>query len=164
MAPASLPELPEPTRIRLGYLLRSGDRQVWVQVARRADGAETGAIGVNGPADLAIDEFVYGVPPDDAAFMLDHLCAAGQVQKVRCVLAVDGHVFTAAVYGGHLEGLATAEADLGPSGGAVALPPWVVADVTGDRRFTDTALSQLSTRAAAALVREVISVALRTGS
>src|SRR5947208_7991511 len=57
-------------------------------------------------------EFEYPIPPDDARFMLRHLCTPPLIEKVRHELDLSPGMWTVDVFGGANAGLVLAEIEL----------------------------------------------------
>lgn len=81
--------------------------------------------------------------------------AADELAKTRHTVRLGGHRWAVDVFEGHLRGLVTAELDLGADGRRPdALGLDVLAEVTGDERFTGGALARTSPDALADLLAE----------
>lgn len=85
-------------------------------------------------------EFEYPIPADDAAAMLEHLCTADPIDKVRYEVTSGGHLWEIDVFAGANAGLVVAEVELPTADTEVALPEWVGPEVTEDRRYLNTSL------------------------
>lgn len=130
------------TRLRQGYLPTTGDFSVRVRV----DSAGA-AFTLKGPTQGAVRlEFEYQIPRDDGLEILEKMCAAGTVDKVRYVVLHAGHRWEVDEYLADNEGLITAEVEaqtLADLDRAVATrPPWVGDEVTEDPRFFNSALAK----------------------
>ena len=80
-------------------------------------------------------EFEYPIPLQDANDMLEALCQSAVVEKVRYLLAHEGHTWEVDVFEGSNEGLVVAEVELDSEGEAFTLPSWVSEEVTDDVRY-----------------------------
>ncbi|MGZ4654468.1 hypothetical protein [Oryzihumus sp.] len=80
---------------------------------------------------------------------------ADELAKTRHIVLLGGHRWAVDVFEGHLRGLVTAELDLGADGERPdELGLDVLAEVTGEERFTGGALARTSADALAQLLRE----------
>lgn len=105
---------------------------------------EQGFLTLKGPSHgCARDEFEYPIPLHDAYAMLDCYCRRFRIYKTRYEIPYGGHVFEVDVFHGPLAGLVVAEVELLSEGEAVAIPPWLDREVTGDPRYGNYALAQL---------------------
>lgn len=64
------------------------------------------------------------------------------MEKVRCEVDFEGLTWEVDVFGGDNAGLVIAEVELDDEHRAVSLPPWIGAEVTGDHRYANSALSR----------------------
>jgi adenylate cyclase len=121
--------------IEQGYL--SGAGPVSVRV-RLQDGV--GTLTVKGDRDgIARDEFEYEIPASDAVDML-RLCVLPPIVKKRHELVHGGKLWQVDVFEGRLTGLVLAEIELAEETEAFARPGWLGREVTGDRRYRNSAL------------------------
>jgi CYTH domain-containing protein len=128
----------KPTAIRQGYLL-SGPGHV---VRVRTYGEQAFLTIKSGGAGMSRLEFEYEIPVADATVMLDALCPRPLIEKTRFAVDVDGTHWVVDVFFGDNEGLVLAEVELESETQQVALPPWAGAEVTGDPRYFNAALSE----------------------
>ncbi|MBL8097016.1 MAG: CYTH domain-containing protein [Anaerolineales bacterium] len=123
---------------RQGYLMADGGLTVRV---RRA--GEHGYLTIKGPASgPERPEFEYEIPVVDADAMLANLVRGGLVDKLRYRRLYHGLVWEVDEFLGDNAGLIVAEVELERADQPVTLPPWVGAEVTADRRYTNAALSR----------------------
>jgi adenylate cyclase len=87
-------------------------------------------------------EFEYEIPEVDARFMLDHLCLAEPVVKVRHLLGRSPGVWTVDEFGGGNHGLVLAELEWPGERQSATLPAWLGLDVTEDDRFANSYLQE----------------------
>jgi adenylate cyclase len=87
-------------------------------------------------------EFEYRIPPDDARFMLRHLCAPPLVEKVRYELDLAPGAWTVDVFGGANAGLVLAEIELPDDASVPDLPSWLGTEVTQDNRYANSELHE----------------------
>jgi adenylate cyclase len=133
--PKKLPPLPKPMIIKQGYIPAD---EVTVRV-RLID--EKAFLTLKGKTDrLTRSEFEYPVPRDDAVAMLGELCAPPLIEKKRYRLLYEGHVWEVDIFEGGNRGLFLAEVELGSEEESVTLPPWVIKEVSYDRRYSNANL------------------------
>ncbi len=126
------------TPYRQGYLAIA--RECTVRVRISGDGAW---LTVKGPArGLTRLEFEYGIPPADAAAMLEELCPHPPIEKTRYRIPFGGLVWEVDEFHGANEGLVLAEVELEREDQPVELPPWVGREVTGDPRYLNAYLAE----------------------
>ena len=95
------------------------------------------------PSGWSRSEFEYEIPLADAEAMLREFCGARIVEKRRYRLpAGDGLVWEVDEYFGRNEGLFTAEIELPDPESSFFRPDWLGAEVSGDPRYTNGALSR----------------------
>lgn len=87
-------------------------------------------------AELGIErrEFEYPLPRPDAEVMLRDLCH-GQVEKVRHLVPVEGHVFEIDEFLGDNAGLVVAELELSTAHAPFPHPPWLGREVSHMPRY-----------------------------
>ncbi|MEZ4386844.1 MAG: CYTH domain-containing protein [Candidatus Krumholzibacteriia bacterium] len=125
------------TRMRQGYLCTAKERTVRVRVA-----GPTAWLTIKGEAQGARRaEYEYPIPPADAEDLL-RLCEPTLIEKTRYRLEHAGHVWEVDVFAGANAPLVVAEVELRAVDEAVALPAWLGAEVTGDRRYQNSQLSR----------------------
>lgn len=128
--PAALPDLPEPQVIRQGYIpaddatvrVRTKNKKAFLTLKGKAKG-------------LVRSEFEYEIPYGDGLAMLGELCAPPLIEKRRYELAFEDHVWELDVFEGENAGLFLAEIELESEDETFALPPWIVREVTHDKRY-----------------------------
>ena len=123
------------TEIAQGYLSRDPQRTVRVRMAG-ARGYLT-VKGVTHGASRA--EYEYEIPPEDARAMLA-LCDPPLVEKTRYVMDAAGRRWEVDVFHGANAGLVVAEVELPSETAEVTLPEWVECEVTGEKRYYNSAL------------------------
>lgn len=87
-------------------------------------------------------EFEYEIPACHASEMLDELCEGRVVDKVRHIEPYRGHRWEVDVFRGSNQGLIVAEIELVAADEAFEMPPWAGDEVTDDRRYLNSYLSQ----------------------
>jgi CYTH domain-containing protein len=124
--------------IRQGYLSNSRERTVRVRI--KGERAWITVKGINVGASRP--EFEYPIPPEDAAWMLDHLCEKPQIDKTRHVVRQNGCAFEIDEFHGENAGLVIVEVELEGEDQEVDLPEWVGAEVTGDARYYNSNIAR----------------------
>ena len=76
------------------------------------------------------------------AEMLLKLCLPGAIEKTRFIVPFGGLTFEVDVFGGENEGLTMAEVEIDRPDRPVQLPDWIGQEVTGDKRYYNSYLSQ----------------------
>lgn len=129
--------LPPGAAIRQGYLAVDGT----VEVRVREIGDEAVLTIKAGHGEERVEEEVPISPERFAA--LWPLTAGRRVSKTRHRLAFDPHVVEVDVYDAPLAGLLVAEVEFASSQASreFAPPPWLGAEVTGDRRYANASLA-----------------------
>lgn len=125
--------------IRQGYLVDGGGTGMTVRVRRLGEDA---FLTLKSPGLLARAEFEYKIPLAEAEAMLGGHCVGPLIDKTRTRVRHDGLVWEVDVFAGPLAGLVMAEVELDAADQHVALPSWVGAEVTRDKRFQNAALSR----------------------
>ena len=116
---------------RQGYLSTEPGRSVRVRMA-----AGKGFLTIKGKTVNATRaEYEYVIPSQDAAAMLDELCARPLIEKTRYLIEYQGLVWEVDEFEGENAGLVVAEVELASEDQVVALPAWVGKEVTGDPRY-----------------------------
>ena len=94
-------------------------------------------------SDGVRSEFEYAIPVADAQAMLKEFCGSRMVDKIRyCIEAPNDRVWEIDEYLGDNAGLFTAEIELDDINEPFDVPEWLGIEVTGDRRYTNGALSR----------------------
>ncbi|QZA77507.1 CYTH domain-containing protein [Deefgea tanakiae] len=123
------------TRIAQGYLCTDPERTV--RVRTKGEAAFLTIKGKN--AGISRAEFEYAIPVADALAMLQ-LCP-NVLDKTRHLVNVDGHTFEVDEFHGANAGLIVAELELSSEDAAYPQPAWLGAEVSGDTRYYNSALS-----------------------
>ena len=92
---------------------------------------------------IARSEFEYAIPADDALAMMQELCAPPLIEKKRYEVMYEGHLWELDFFEGENAGLFLAEVELQREDETVALPPWVIEEVTQDKRYYNANLRLL---------------------
>ncbi|MDB4123903.1 CYTH domain-containing protein [Schleiferiaceae bacterium] len=121
---------------RQGYLSYDSERTVRVRATE-----VTGYLTIKGITEgLTRDEFEYEIPLADALALLQ-LCERPAVEKKRYIVPNGAHVWEIDVFEGVNEGLVVAEIELGSEDEAFDKPNWLGNEVSGDRKYSNSALS-----------------------
>lgn len=126
-------------RITQGYLCAMPDRTVRIRIK-----GNKGFITIKGKSDengLSRFEWEKEITTDDAAQLL-RLCDVGVIDKVRYEVEFEGKTFEVDVFEGENEGLVLAELELSSEDELFAKPVWLGDEVTGDKRYYNSYLSQ----------------------
>ncbi|WP_348946565.1 CYTH domain-containing protein [Chitinibacter sp. FCG-7] len=124
------------TRIAQGYLNAEPARTVRVRVK-----GEVGFLTIKGKNDgISRLEFEYPIPASDALDMLK-LCP-NVLDKTRHLVAIEGYTFEIDEFHGANSGLIVAEIELSSETEAFPQPAWLGAEVSGDARYYNSALSE----------------------
>lgn len=120
-----------------GYLSTVPERTVRVRIAN-----EVAFITVKGIVEgLTRPEFEYRVPVEDAREMMK-LCEQPPIIKRRYDVPVGAHVWEVDVFEGANAGLIVAEVELQVEDEPFVMPDWVGAEVSADRRYSNSRLAQ----------------------
>jgi len=121
---------------RQGYLSYDSERTVRVRATE-----VTGYLTIKGITEgLTRDEFEYEIPLADALALLQ-LCERPSIEKKRYIVPNGAHVWEVDVFEGVNEGLVVAEIELGSEDEAFDKPNWLGNEVSGDRKYSNSALS-----------------------
>ena len=118
-----------------GYLSRDPKRTVRIRIAGM-QGYLTIKGETHGAARL---EYEYEIPAEEARELLA-LCEQPLVEKTRYRETVAGHVWEVDVFHGANAGLVVAEIELASEAENFPLPTWAGAEVTGEKRYYNSAL------------------------
>ena len=121
---------------RQGYLSYDSERTVRVRATE-----VTGYLTIKGITEgLTRDEFEYEIPLADALALLQ-LCERPAIEKKRYIVPNGAHVWEVDVFEGVNEGLVVAEIELGSEDEAFDKPNWLGNEVSGDRKYSNSALT-----------------------
>ena len=70
------------------------------------------------------------------------LCEKGIIDKIRYEIPVEKHIFEVDVFSGENEGLVIAEVELLDENEAFEKPNWLGKEVTGDKKYYNSYLSE----------------------
>jgi CYTH domain-containing protein len=86
-------------------------------------------------------EFEYGIPVDEAQEMMK-LAVSNPVEKIRYKIIHEGFLWEVDVFSGKNEGLVIAELELESENQVFPQPDWLLSEVSGDRRYYNSYLSE----------------------
>ena len=87
-------------------------------------------------------EWEYPIPLPDAAELLDRLCERPLIEKYRRRIEHAGFVWEVDEFLGENAGLVVAEIELPAEDTVFDKPNWIGREVTGDKRYYNSALSR----------------------
>ena len=124
-------------KIAQGYLQHDEKKVVRVRIR-----GEQGFLTIKGKNDgICRLEFEYEIPITDAQEMLC-LCESGVIEKTRYEIFFQGFVWEVDEFKGENEGLLLAEVELKSIAEKPNLPNWVMEEVSHDKRYFNSYLSQ----------------------
>ncbi len=124
------------SRLAQGYL--SAHPEATVRVRLR-DGR--GYLTVKSPNRGAErSEWEYEIPANDAGELLQ-ISETAVIDKTRHLIDFGGHTWEVDEFHGPLTGLVIAEVELTDPNEAIALPPWLGEEVTGNPQYYNSALA-----------------------
>ncbi len=114
---------------RCSIRVRVGGEHAWLNLKGRVHGATR-------------PEYEYPIPLLEANEILDTLCAAGHVEKVRHWVPYAGQEWEVDEFLGANAGLVVAELEMDDESLEFARPPWLGREVTDDVRYYNSYLAQ----------------------
>ncbi len=90
---------------------------------------------------IARPEFEYEIPIEDAEEMMK-LAISSPVEKIRYKILHEGFLWEVDFFLGKNEGLVIAEIELESEDQKFHLPDWISTEVSGDRRYYNSSLSE----------------------
>lgn len=129
----------ESHRMTQGYICRESGRTVRVRIS---DGRGWLTIkGASSGNGLSRYEWEKEIPADEAERLLV-LCMEGTIDKTRYIVPFEGHSFEVDEFYGDNEGLTVAEVELENETEPFSRPEWLGKEVTGDRRYYNSMLTE----------------------
>ena len=123
---------------RQGYLSYDSERTVRVRATE-----VSGFLTIKGiTTGLTRDEFEYEIPLADALALLQ-LCERPAIEKKRYLVPHGAHIWEIDVFEGVNAGLIVAEIELQSEEEAFEKPTWLGEEVSGQRKYSNSALSLL---------------------
>ena len=132
--PGQAPRVERSVRLRQAYL------SLTPEVRIRTSGLAS-SITVKSGSGIVREEYEYKIPEVDAVTLME-LSPWLILEKVRGFTEFKGLEWVLDSYMGDNEGLFVAEVELGDPEQYVALPPWIVEEVTNDDRYLSSSLAQ----------------------
>lgn len=121
---------------RQGYLSNSPAASVRVRIAN-----EQATLNIKGMTiGTHRPEYEYRIPLQDAAELLDQLCARPIIEKTRHFVDFAGKTWEIDEFAGENAGLIVAEVELDEIGEPFQRPTWAGADVSGIERYYNVSL------------------------
>ncbi len=132
---SKLPPLPKGKKITQGYLLAHSP-SIRVRIA-----GDKAFLTIKGKPQnhISRSEFEYEIPLDDGVELLKE-CKELIISKTRYEIEYHGHLWEIDVFENENEGLVVAEIELENEDEEFILPPWVTAEVSKDKRYTNANL------------------------
>ncbi|GMQ83764.1 MAG: CYTH domain-containing protein [Gammaproteobacteria bacterium] len=87
-------------------------------------------------------EYEYPIPAEDAAELLQELCADNRIDKTRYHVHHAGHLWEVDVFEGANAGLVVAEIELNDEQEVFETPPWLGEEVSHDPRYYNMNLAK----------------------
>jgi adenylate cyclase len=129
-------ELAAGIRYSQGYLRSGNEQTVRVRIA-----GEEAFLTIKGKTDgISRMEFEYPIPVEDAKILLAELCEQPIIEKKRYRINYQGFVWEVDEFFGENEGLLVAEIELESENQKFSKPPWIGAEVSLDRRYSNGSL------------------------
>lgn len=127
-----------PTRYFQGYLSQDPERTVRIRIIP----GKKAVLTIKGPmSGISRDEFEYDIPSSDAITLLS-MSKNLIIEKNRHIVDHDGMTWEIDEFLGNNVGLVIAEIELESEDQEIDLPGWVGTEVTDDRRYYNSNLSQ----------------------
>ncbi|MGI9525285.1 MAG: CYTH domain-containing protein [Hyphomicrobiaceae bacterium] len=128
--------------IKQAYLSSNGRFSARVRIKGQGAGESATFTIKAARAGLQRAEFEYVIPTADALEMMP-LRHGAIIEKVRHVVPFEGMEWEIDVFLGQNTGLTVAEVELQTEDQEIALPSWIGAEVTSDRRYYNSSLTVL---------------------
>lgn len=121
------------------FLSKNPERVVRIRIKDKA--AFLTIKGISNAQGTIRREWEYPIPLEDAASMLK-ICEPGKIEKYRYCIPSGNHTFEVDVFEGENQGLIVAEVELQDENEAFLKPSWLGEEVTGDKAYYNSALSE----------------------
>ena len=112
-----------------------------VRIRIKNDKAYITIKGETNESGLSRYEFEKEILVDEAKELM-LLCRSGKIDKTRYNVRVGNHIFEVDEFHGDNEGLTIAEVELGSENESYDIPEWLGDEVTGDKKYYNSYLSQ----------------------
>lgn len=126
-------------KICQGYLVADPQRTVRVRI--KGDKGYLTIKGASTADGLSRFEWEKEIAANEAEMLLK-LCLPGAIEKTRYIVPFGGLTFEVDEFFGENAGLVMAEVELKSATQQVSLPEWIGQEVTGDKRYYNSYLSQ----------------------
>jgi len=127
---------PEGKHYRQGYILSDDIKTIRVRVTD-----EHGYITIKGKTKgISRLEYEYTIPVNEGVELLNNF-AVSELEKIRYCINYEGKVWEVDEFLGDNQGLLIAEIELDDEAETFKLPPWITVEVTGDKKYYNSALS-----------------------
>ncbi len=127
----------EGTRLVQAYLSIDPNPTVRIRIA-----GEKAFLTIKGRSEtISRPEFEYKIPVDEAQEMMN-LAISNPVEKIRYKIMHEGFLWEVDVFSGKNKGLVIAELELESENQTFPRPDWLLAEVSGDRRYYNSFLSE----------------------
>ena len=126
-------------RIAQGYLSSILERTVRVRI--KGDKGFLTIKGASNESGLSRFEWEKEIPVVEATALLK-LCEKGVIDKTRFEVKIGNHIFEVDEFYGENEGLIIAEIELQSESETFEKPDWIGKEVTTDKRYYNSCLSQ----------------------
>jgi len=121
------------------FLNRNPERTVRIRI--KDDMAFLTVKGISNKEGTTRREWEYSISVSDAKEMLN-ICEEGVIEKWRYLIPIDNHIFEVDVFEGENIGLVVAEVELETEEESFQKPAWLGEEVTGDKSYYNSNLSQ----------------------
>lgn len=125
-------------KIAQGYLSSVPERTVRVRI--KGDKGFVTVKGISSDSGMSRFEWEKEIPVDEAENLLK-LCEKGIIDKIRFNVTIGNHTFEVDEFHGENEGLIIAEIELNSENEAFEKPNWLGEEVTNDKRYYNSYLS-----------------------
>jgi len=127
----------EGIKIKQGYLSAAPNITVRIRIA-----GKQAFLTIKGKTErISRPEFEYEIPVEEADSIME-MCLHPPVEKTRHIEYHDGLKWEIDLFEGANKGLVMAEVELENENQTVNLPSWILKEVSGDRRYFNSWLSQ----------------------
>lgn len=121
---------------RQGYILSDDIKTIRVRVTD-----EHGYITIKGKTKgISRLEYEYTIPVNEGVELLNNF-ATSELEKTRYCISYEGKIWEVDDFLGENQGLLVAEIELEDETETFKLPPWITVEVTGDKKYYNSALS-----------------------
>ena len=129
-------EKPEGIHYKQGYIVNDERRTIRIRLSDK-----TGYINLKGPSTgFSRPEFEYEIPLQDGIELMNGFTISS-LEKTRFCIDFAGKTWEVDVFHGDNTGLITAEIELDEENEQFELPPWIVKEVSDDKRYSNSSLS-----------------------